>query len=171
MSAATEIANAICATVLVLAGALKIGQLRMFGQQVAAYQVIPKRLSPYAGYSLPPAEIIIGLALPLFPDLAVAAIVLFGSFAVAVGVNLVRGRNELRCGCFGVTGSHTISKAHVIGNGILMILAAATLVTRPRFAFVPFQVGVSFVLIIVLLYAWRTMRQTTSKSAEEAIEA
>lgn len=164
MGPAAGIADAICASILLLAGAMKIGGLRAFGQQVAAYQVVPRRLSWFAGYALPPAEIIIGLALPFLPRLAVIAMVFFGSFAAAVGINLIRGRSELRCGCFGTTGLHTISKVHVVGNILLMMLAAATFVAKPRFAFIPFQIGISLVLLLVLLSAWRTMRQPTRQA-------
>lgn len=171
MAAFVGLASSICGTILVVAGFMKLGQLRLFGEQIVTYQVIPRRLARYAGYLLPPTEIATGLALPVIPALAPVAILLFSSFAIAVGVNLARGRHELRCGCFGATGSHKISTGHIIGNCALAILAVVTFIARPSFSFQYFQLGVSSILLGALLYSWRTMSRSIRSSEGEPLKS
>ncbi len=160
MATSAGIADTICAVVLLVAGGIKVSRLYSFGQQIVAYQILPRRLAHVLGYALPPAEIALGLSMLFVPRLAVAAAVLFISFAVAVGVNLVRGRTELRCGCFGPTGKHTISAAHVAVNFCLALLAAVTFIEPRRPTFAAFQVGLSAVLLVLLASAWRTIGAT-----------
>src|SRR5712691_11012406 len=172
-STAAGIADTICAVVLLVAGALKLGRLSVFGQQVAAYQIVPERLARVAGYVLPPAEMALGISMLFVPRLAVAAVVLFVLFALAVGVNILRGRTELRCGCFGAAGKHTISRAHVAANVGLALLATLTFVGgvgRDRASFLAFQIGVSALLLVALAAAWRAMASPTYRTVEEAPE-
>ena len=163
-STTAGIADTICAVALLVAGALKLGSLSVFGQQIAAYQVVPKRLAQFTGYVLPPVEIVLGVSMLFVPRLAAAAAFLFVSFAVAVGMNIVRGRTELRCGCFGATGRHTISPAHVAANVGLTLLAALTFVGQSRPSFLAFQIGVSALLFIALAAAWRAMASAQSST-------
>ena len=55
---------------------------------------------------------------------------LFGSFAVLVLANLIAGKREVSCGCFGNLSSSRLSVKHVVGNSLLAIglvfLAAST---------------------------------------------
>jgi hypothetical protein len=168
MVAAAGIADTICAMVLLIAGVMKIGSLSQFGLQIAAYQIVPTWTSKMAGYALPPAEIVVGASLFLLPQLSVAAIFLFVSFAIAVGVNLLRGRTELRCGCFGATGRHTISRAHLAGNLCLAFLAFLTLTEGHRPTLPAFQIGVSAILLVLLASAWRAMASLSRKNTGEA---
>ncbi len=75
--------------VLLVAGAMKIGRLLIFGKQIAAYQVVPDFFARVAGYVLPPVEILLGISMLFVPRLAVLAIFLFTSFALAVGLNVL----------------------------------------------------------------------------------
>ena len=133
------IANVVCAIVLLAAGAMKLGHLSVFGQQITAYQIIPERLARVAGYVLPPIEVLLGISMLFAPQLAAAAVFLFASFALAVGFNVLRGRTDLRCACFGVTGQYTISWAHVAGNAILALLATITFVDITARHSLPFR--------------------------------
>ena len=151
------IADVVCAIVLLAAGAMKLGRLSVFGQQITAYQIIPERLARVAGYVLPPIEVLLGISMLFAPQLAAAAVFLFSSFALAVGFNVLRGRTDLRCACFGVTGQYTVSWAHVAGNAILALLATITFVGHQRPSFVAFQIGFSTLLLIALGAAWRAM--------------
>lgn len=103
MSTTAGIADSICAIILFLAGCMKLGNLRAFGQQIIAYQVVPSHLARLAGYALPPLEVTLAALIIFIPRLAVASAVLFISFALAISVNIQRGRTELHCGCFGPT--------------------------------------------------------------------
>ncbi len=151
------IANVVCAIVLLAAGAMKLGHPSVFGQQITAYQVFPESLARVAGHVLPPIEVLLGISMLLVPQLAAAAVFLFASFALAVGFNVLRGRTDLRCGCFGATGLHTISWAHVAANATLALLAAIAFIGHHRPSFIAFQIGVSTLLVIALGAARRAM--------------
>lgn len=112
-----------------------------------------------------------GVSMLIVPQLAAAAAFLFVSFALAVGANLLRGRTELRCGCFGATGERRISWAHVAGNACLTLVAALSFFAYRRPSFLAFQVGVSAVLLVLLASAWRTMAPQPRGTVEEAEEA
>jgi methylamine utilization protein MauE len=168
------IVAAISATVLVIAGLLKIGSLSSFGKQIASYEIMPAGLATVSGYLIPPIEIGIGISLLFLPVIAAGAACLFMSFALAVGVNLLRGRSELRCGCFGPTGKHTISLTHVVGNVGLSLLAVWVAVDNGRPSFLAFQIGTSLVVLAVLAQAWRAMPRLPAmprRPAEERKEA
>ncbi|MGO4119283.1 MauE/DoxX family redox-associated membrane protein, partial [Rhizobium ruizarguesonis] len=42
-------------------------------------------------------------------------------YSVAITINLVRGRNEISCGCGGVLGTHNLSWKLVIRNIFLLL--------------------------------------------------
>jgi uncharacterized membrane protein len=157
MAMAAGIAGTVCGVVLLIAGAMKIGGMGVFGQQIAAYSVLPRRLARLAGYLLPPLEMTVGISMLFAPRLGAVAAFLFACFAMAVGLNLLRGRTELRCGCFGATGRHTISWGHVAGNFTLALLAVLSFFGNHRPSFLAFQVGVSLALLVLLLSAWQAM--------------
>jgi hypothetical protein len=157
MAMAASIAGTVSSVVLLIAGAMKIGGMRVFGQQIVAYSVLPKRLARLAGYLLPPLEMTLAISMLFAPRLGAVAAFLFVSFAMAVGLNLLRGRTELRCGCFGASGQHTISWGHVAGNFGLALLAVLSFLGNHRPSFLAFQLGVSLVLLVLLLSAWRAM--------------
>jgi hypothetical protein len=158
------IADGLCASVLFAAGVMKLGSLAQFGSQVAAYQVLPSRLAHRLGYVIPPAEIAIAISMLFIPQVSALAAVAFAAFCWAIGVNLLRGRTELHCGCFGVTGKHTISRLHLLGNICLALLAAATFIEHRRPSFIAVQIGVSVVVLAGLAVTWHTL---TSGPASE----
>jgi hypothetical protein len=164
---AAGIADTMVAMVLIFAGAMKVGNLAIFGQQIAMYRIIPERFAGVVGRLLPPLEIAIGVSILFFPRLAAAGVVLFATFAAALGVNVLRGRTELHCGCFGVTSKHTISPSHIAVNLGLTSLAAFTFIKRHAPSFIAFQIGVSALLLVALFVAWRTIKPI-AEAAEEA---
>ena len=151
------VADVICASVLFVAGFMKLGNLAAFGSQIGAYQVLPRRFSRLLGFLVPPAEIVVALAMIIAPKLSLLAAALFIAFGAAIGVNLLRGRTELLCSCFGVTGRHTISRLHLVGDVCLAVLAAMAYIEHPRPTFLAVQIGVSAVLLAVVVSAWGTM--------------
>ncbi len=167
MQMSAGIAATISADVLVIAGLLKIGSLSSFGKQIASYEIMPGSLATLSGYIIPPIEVGIGISLLFLPRVATGAAFLFMSFALAVGVNLLRGRSQLRCGCFGPSGKHTISPAHVVGNVGLSLLAIWVAVDNGRPSFLAFQIGTSLVFLAVLAQAWRAMPHLPAKERQE----
>jgi len=98
--------------VLFSAGLAKIWDRSAFLKAVERFDILPKfAASPFAAI-LPAAEILTGLALfvgSVFAWSGVAwagavAMFLFAIFGVAIAFNLILGRTNISCGCFGSKG-------------------------------------------------------------------
>jgi hypothetical protein len=89
---------------LLYAGAVKLGDPGAFALEIANYRFFPS-LAPYLAVTLPTVEMAVGLGLLVLPAAwrrasALAALLLFGVFTVAVAQVVARGLN-VSCGCFG----------------------------------------------------------------------
>lgn len=87
---------------LLLSARRKLSQLSEFAGVVRNYQLIPDRMVVAAANGIVATEGAVGVALFIWPSSllpAVAASSLFAVFAVAVMLNLIRGRRDLMCGC------------------------------------------------------------------------
>jgi hypothetical protein len=105
--------------VLLVAGTAKLvqgrGQLRT---AIAAYQIVPGSLAGVFATAVPIVEMAVGASLltGLFmPIPALVASLLMAVFALAMGLNLLRGRRT-PCACFGVSANHTVTWPRVIGD-------------------------------------------------------
>jgi hypothetical protein len=89
---------------------------------------------PTAAAILPPFEAAVGVTLPL-PSSAhwaeLSAMALLMLFAVAMGINLARGRREIDCGCFQATLRQRISGWLVARNGLYVTLLAVAYSSPP----------------------------------------
>lgn len=158
--------TALCAFVLIGAGATKLLDLRSFSYQVRAYDLLPPRASRFVGYSLPPAEVLTGVLLVLAPALgAVPAAFLFGLFSAAIATNLVRGRRELVCGCFGPRGRRAISPMHVVVNVLLGSIAASGLLLDPRISLQAVMLASAVAAAVLLASAVTALRVPTGGAA------
>ena len=93
--------------VLLLAGALKIGNLQKSAMAVRAYELLPVSLANLLGYALPWVEI--GVGLLLITGAAVRISGLIGAitmlaFIIAISQAWARGLS-IDCGCFGGGGA------------------------------------------------------------------
>jgi len=108
-----------------------IGKMRnwpIFQGVVANYRLLPRVIVRPVTYALPPVEAAIGAILPtgLFTPWAEgAAAVLLGAFAVAMGINLLRGRRHIDCGCFQGTLRQPLRWTLVSRNALLVLLLVA----------------------------------------------
>ena len=116
------------ALVFLVAGAGKLGHREELEGVIANYRVLPRPLAGALSYVLGPVEVLIGLALlggaiasPV-AELAAAAVLLV--FAGAMGINLLRGRSHIDCGCFRGTLRQTLRRALVVRNVVLAAAAA-----------------------------------------------
>ncbi|MBM3731273.1 MAG: DoxX family membrane protein [Actinobacteria bacterium] len=93
--------------VLIVAGALKVGNLQKSAMAVRAYEILPIWLANFFGYALPWVEIgigallIIGVAVKIMGSLG--ALIMFG-FIIAIAQAWARGLS-IDCGCFGGGGT------------------------------------------------------------------
>jgi hypothetical protein len=129
-----------------------------FRATLAEYQLLPRRATGAMALAIASAELATAGALVLPALRAVspfAPFILLGSYSAAIGVNLVRGRREIDCGCSGPALRQPLSPALLIRNAALAAGALACLLPvqgRP-FAW-PDAVSVAgSVLVLASLYA------------------
>jgi hypothetical protein len=116
------------ALVFLSAATAKMRNWPIFQGVVANYRLLPQILVGPVTYGLPPAEAAIGATLPtglLAPWAEAAAALLLILFAVAMGINLMRGRRHIDCGCFQGTLKQTLRWTLVSRNALLALLLAA----------------------------------------------
>jgi Methylamine utilisation protein MauE len=118
------------AAVFALAAVTKLRALDEFIGVVHNYRVLPEMLARPVAYGLPPLEAAIALGLLIEPTRTLAgsgAALLLLVFGLAMGVNLVRGRVEIDCGCFASVLKQRISWTLVARNLVLIGLALLAL--------------------------------------------
>lgn len=133
-----------------------------FRAALANYRILPDRLVAPVAQWLPRIEL--AAAAALFAGVYVTAVALAVAtlllvFAVAVGVNLVRGR-QIDCGCSGFTAQRTISWPAVARNVALAGVAVAATIwsTSGSDASAALIVGGSVVLANLVLGESRRFR-------------
>lgn len=132
-----QIAIAYALAALWLAGAAhKIASPRRFRATVADYRVLPEALVPAAAFTVVALELGLGIALVAPIDRFVPLVVSSGLltlYAAAVGVNLLRGRRHIDCGCAGPDLRQPLS-AWIVGRNLALAAAAlaGALPVEPR---------------------------------------
>ncbi len=107
------------------------GKLRhwaVFQGVIANYRLLPQVLVAPVAYLLPPVEVLLGAALLLglgspWPEFVAASLLML--FALAMGINIARGRRHIDCGCFQSALKQTLSWKLVIRNVVLSLLLGA----------------------------------------------
>jgi hypothetical protein len=122
---------AIAASLIFAASAImKLRNLELFESAVINYRILPRFLAALFARLIPIAELGGALAL-LWPAwrTAGAAIILFllVIFTLGIAINLMRGRHDVDCGCFGPALRQTLSWWLVLRNLALAALAAILL--------------------------------------------
>jgi hypothetical protein len=114
---------------LVLTAALhKIRDPARFRATVADYRLLPPRLVTVGAAILVLSEVAVAVALAGARTWGLAgAAALLGLYAVAIAVNLARGRRHLDCGCTGPALRRPISGWLVFRNLVLVAVALADL--------------------------------------------
>jgi uncharacterized membrane protein YphA (DoxX/SURF4 family) len=157
--ATAAVAGRVCVgLVFILAAAQKTRHWRIFSGVVANYRLLPDALVAPMAMLLPPVEMLIGVLLlsgQARPSGALSAIVMLGLFAVAMAINLRRGRSQIDCGC-----GHAILKQNLrwllVGrNAVLAALLAPSLVSAQPLALATVLSGVaagSGLFLLTLLF-------------------
>jgi uncharacterized membrane protein YphA (DoxX/SURF4 family) len=119
------------------AGVHKLRGPEGFVAALAAYALLPRRTVDVVARALPIIEIAVAIGLLLRLSRGAAAVVsalLLGLYALAIAINLRRGRRELDCGCLSFGRRSTISTMLLWRNGTLMLasLAVGFLPVRQR---------------------------------------
>lgn len=123
--------------VLLVAGAMKVGNLERSVLDVRAYKLVPYELLRVVGYGLPLLEIALGLALlvGLFTRIAASAgTVLMAVFIAGIASVWARGLS-IDCGCFGNGGEIDAAKTQYpaeIARDVGLAALGLWLAIRPR---------------------------------------
>lgn len=118
--------GATVAVILLLGAIDKLRDQAIFEAIVDNYRLLPAALVGPVARLLPLAEIAAAVLLlaPLSRMIgAAAAVCLLLLFSVAIAANLIRGRNDLDCGCGGASGIRTLSWWLVVRNALLAAMA------------------------------------------------
>lgn len=118
------------ALLFLVAAAHKLRDFGAFAGTLADYRMLPSRLTRPAAAAvvLLEATLAPALLLPRAHDptlLATAA--LLGAYTLAIGVNLLRGRRHIDCGCSGPALRQPLGESLVARNLLLVALALACL--------------------------------------------
>jgi hypothetical protein len=118
------------ALVMLAAAWHKFSDPEVFAGSLAGYRLLPQALVTPVARLLPAVEALlaVGILVPVTRAaalLALAALVLL--YAAAMGINLVRGRHDIDCGCGGA--AHLLSWGLVARNVVLA--GAALAASRP----------------------------------------
>lgn len=120
---------------LLLAGVSKLADRAAFRAAVADYDVLPLSLErPFAAL-VPLMETVLGVLLLLGLGTRVAAALaapLFLSFAIAIGINVWRGRS-FDCHCFGAAQREGIGPASLLRSSLLVLGALVVASGASRF--------------------------------------
>ena len=120
------------------------------------YDLMPEPLVPLAGAAVVAAEIaaVLLLVLPSVRTLgACLSVALFATYALAIAVNLLRGRTRIDCGCFGFGRHDRIAWTMVVRNLALVALALALLLPASQRDLVVLDaltVGASLLVVALL---------------------
>jgi uncharacterized membrane protein YphA (DoxX/SURF4 family) len=134
----------------------KLLDLEHFAEVFRAYEVLPPALARLS-FLVPFLELTVGAALLAGPSrtgAAAAGIALLLTYAVAIGINLARGRRDLACGCGGPNDRAPIAAWMVWRNLILAALLGVMLLpwsTRPMGAADALTIGAG-TAVAALLY-------------------
>ena len=120
------IAALILSYVFVVAGLHKCRAPAEFAATLANYRILPEGLNRQAVYLVPVLEIMTGVALLIPATAKLASFCASGLLCIyiaAIGINLLRGRRNIDCGCGGPAQKQTISEWMIVRNGTLLLLA------------------------------------------------
>lgn len=131
------VARWLIAGLFLRAGLAKLTGLTAFRSAVANYRLLPAGLVAVVAATLPPAEVVAAVLMAAgiaTVPVAAALAFLLVTFAVAIGINLARGR-VFDCGCAGSAAApRLISWRHVAADVVLAAVAAGIAVAPPAAA-------------------------------------
>ncbi|MDE2831334.1 MAG: DoxX family membrane protein [Gemmatimonadota bacterium] len=113
-------------------GLSKMSQIEDFARTIDTFNLLPQILILPAAIIIPWVEFLTGLSLLLGFKTRLSACVCSGLlclFVIALGINILRGMDNMACGCFGVGISDTLSTA-LIRNIVLIAICVPLVRTR-----------------------------------------
>ena len=154
---AASVAGRICVgLVFLLAAVQKAMHWRVLPGVIANYRLLPRGMEVPAAALLPPAEVVLAILLlsaQLRPWSAWMAMALLGMFALAMAINIKRGRADIDCGCGETFLRQPLNWVLVARNAMLAaVLLPSLLMTAAPMAMSLALSGVAAGLGLFLLY-------------------
>jgi hypothetical protein len=145
----------------------KLKDWSRFRTALAGYGLVPSSLNPAAALSFVALESLTAATLPFIGSRRIGAFLaaaLLVSYALAIFINLLRGRTSIDCGCLGAGQRNRIGGWMVIRNlGLAAATFAATLPTTGRsLTSLDVVTIVGAVLTLAALYAAQDSLQRTA---------
>jgi methylamine utilization protein MauE len=106
---------------------LKLSDLELFAGSVANYQLLPRWMEKPFAYALAMVECAAAAGVLFAVSRAAAAetlALLLVLFSAAIAINLIRGRADFDCGCFGPALRQQLSGWLLVRNLFLMMMAS-----------------------------------------------
>lgn len=162
---------------LLFAGAAwhKLSDLAAFERVLLGYRLLPAAVCRWLARLVPGLELgAAGLALASLwlPSLrapaALACALLLGTYAGAMGINLLRGRRDIDCGCGG-PGERPLSWSLVVRNLVLIALVVPWLSSGAAARPDPAQLalaGVGAASVWLLFSAWEALMAVRAEVAD-----
>jgi hypothetical protein len=125
------------ALLFLFAAAHKLRDLTAFRAAVAGYELVPRAGLPLFATMIVAAEMTVGATLLIPAGAALAAVgaaALLATYTIAIGINLLRGRRHIDCGCAGPAGRLHLGPALIARNAFLIgaaLGAALPVAARP----------------------------------------
>jgi len=119
---------------ILLASALhKLRDLPTFAGAFAEYRLLPRDLALAVAPGIAGIELALVAALvsPWAGLAALATAGLFCVYSLGIGINLLRGRREISCGCGGFGSAQPIHGGLLLRNGLLVLAAFAATSQTP----------------------------------------
>ena len=119
------------AAILGASAAMKFSDVAMFESSLANYRLLPRALERPFAYLVPMGEGACAAGILFAATRSAAAaglLLLLAIFTGAIAINLVRGRANIDCGCFGPMLHQPLSGWLIARNVALMALATALLI-------------------------------------------
>lgn len=112
----------------------KLRDLEAFAATVRNYRLLPSWASTPVALAVIVGEILVvlGLLWPATRGCGRARGFMLALFALAVALNLARGRRSIDCGCFRSLVRERLSWGHVARNGLLVAAAVLVATVEPR---------------------------------------
>jgi hypothetical protein len=156
------------------AAAHKLRDWSYFSASLENYRVLPSALVAPAGAFAAGAEVLSAATLPFPATRAIGGLVgaaLLSAYALAIAVNLRRGRTRIDCGCFGAAKRERIAPWMVLRNVVLALaaLAAALPVTsRALGALDALTIAGTVGAVAILYLAFGTLGSNAGRLGESA---
>ena len=137
---------------LLIASLSKLTSARKFERTIQALLLIPPVLARPVAIGVIVLETSLGLGLVIQPMLwlSVGAATMFALFAAVIACNLVAGRKEINCGCFG-THSNDLQWSHVASNTVIAIAAIASGIAAAPFTNIGKHIALRLAALVVAL--------------------